>query len=144
MTLLVHFNRLEETGHEALEGWFREAAEAALLSGGPRSGELSVTFVTASEMGDLNRRYLKRDGPTDVIAFDLSGDAEILGDVYICPEEATRNALERNVDQGRELARLVIHGALHVLGHDHPESAGRESSPMFELQEELLRGLASD
>ncbi len=144
MTVFLYFNRLEEGPHSELEPLLRRAAEAALRSGGARDGEVSVTFVTPEQMRALNRRYLSREGSTDVIAFDLSDGESLLGDVYICPQVASTNAADRGEDERRELLRLVIHGTLHVLGHDHPEDAARESSHMFALQEELLRGLTGD
>lgn len=144
MAPLLHFNRIEEwPGLVEREAELRRAALAALSSRGEASGEVSFTFVSAAEIRELNRRYLSRDWPTDVIAFQLGESGELLGDVYIAPEVASSNATDRGEAHARELARLVIHGALHVVGFDHPEDADRESSPMFVLQEELLRSLTT-
>ncbi len=138
----LHFNRLGEwpvtRDSEAL---FRRVALAALESRGDRSGEVSYTFVSAEEIRRLNRDYLERDHPTDVIAFDLGDGGSLLGDVYICPEVAAANAADRGEPAQREMVRLVVHGSLHVTGLDHPEGPERESAPMFVLQEELLRSL---
>ena len=118
------------------------AARAALASHpGPNAGELSVSFVDDAEIAELNVRWLDRDGPTDVIAFSLGGPESVLGDVYVSVDTATANAAELQIATDEELLRLVIHGTLHVLGHEHPEGAGRESCDMYHLQEELLRGL---
>ena len=62
----------------------------------------------------------------------------MLGDVYIAPEVAADHATELEIEASEEVLRLVIHGVLHVLGHDHPEGEDRQSSAMFRLQEELL------
>ena len=119
------------------------AALAALESGaGATTGELSISFVDDAQIAELNARWLDRAGPTDVIAFSLGDPGSVLGDVYISVETARVNAAEREIAPGEELLRLVLHGTLHVLGHDHPEGAGRESSDMYLLQEELLRGLS--
>jgi probable rRNA maturation factor len=123
------------------EALLRRAALAALESRGERSGEVSYTFVSEEEIRGLNRDYLKRDHPTDVIAFDLGDGCSLLGDVYISPEVAAANAAGHGEPAHREIVRLVVHGALHVIGLDHPAGTERESTPMFVLQEELLRSL---
>lgn len=137
--IALHLNRTEEwEGIRGEEELLRRAAETALESAeGPLRGEVSVTCLPADEIARINREYLDRDGPTDVVAFDLGGD-ELLGDVYVCPEVAERVAREEGVELREELVRLVIHGVLHVLGHDHPEDDGRWESPMFRLQERLV------
>ncbi len=119
-----------------------EAALAALRTARPRlagsePGEVCVTLVSAESMRDLNRKYHGVDDSTDVLAFGL-GDDPLLGDIYISPEVAEISARELGVDPGEEIERLVIHGVLHLLGHDHPEGEERYASPMFELQERLL------
>ncbi len=120
----------------------RRAAMAALAAGGAgRHGELSITFVSDDEIAGLNREWLGREGPTDVIAFTLGDGEELVGDVYIAPEVAARNAGELGIGPRQEALRLVIHGTLHVLGHDHPEGEERYASAMYDLQEELLRAL---
>lgn len=144
--VVLHLNRTEEwEGVRGEEELLRRAAEAALASSdGPLRGEVSVTCLPADEIARINREYLDRDGPTDVIAFELGGD-ELLGDVYVCPEVAARAAREEGVELREELVRLVVHGVLHVLGHDHPEDDGRWESSMFRLQERLVaRALEPD
>jgi probable rRNA maturation factor len=140
---LVHVTRLEEWPDLAdLETEIRQAARAALRTGpfGP-GAELSVTFVPDAEIRELNHRYLGRDSATDVIAFRLGDGADLLGDIYIAPGLAGRNADELGVPRRQEILRLVVHGTLHAMGHEHPEDDSREDSEMFRLQEELLRGL---
>ena len=145
MPLAVHLNRLDEW--PALGGagdLLTEAARATVVAVSQLagedvpSGELSITLVEDREIRDLNLRYLERDRPTDVIAFDLGAGDSLLGDVYIAPDVAARNAASLGIDPLEELTRLVIHGVLHVLGHEHPEDESRDTSEMFRLQEELL------
>lgn len=103
--------------------------------------EVSVTFQDDEAIRTLNRWYLGRDHPTDVLAFALgAGPAGhgVVGDIYIGVDRARDQARERDIPVRDELLRLVVHGVLHVLGHDHPEGPERESSPMFRRQEELL------
>lgn len=142
--IAVHLNRVD--AWDALRGLdeaLLAAAHAALDSSDhPAEGEVSITFVADDEMRELNRTYLGRDRPTDVIAFELGEPDRLLGDVYISPEQALRAAAEEGEWPRTEFIRLVVHGTLHVLGHDHPEGADRWESPMFELQERLVHGLA--
>jgi len=87
----------------------------------------------------MNRLHLGHAGPTDVISFGFRDPAgAVIGDVYICPEIASANAKLHGVPVREELMRLVVHGALHVLGHEHPEGESRMRSPMWKRQERLL------
>lgn len=135
----LHLNRTDEwEGVRGEEELLRRAARTALeTADGPRRGEVSVTCLPADEIARINREYLDRDRPTDVVAFQL-GDDDLLGDVYVCPDVAAASAREAGVELREELVRLVVHGVLHVLGHDHPEDEGRWDSPMFRLQERLV------
>jgi probable rRNA maturation factor len=63
------------------------------------------------------------------------------GDVYLCPEVARENARRHGVPVREEVARLVVHGTLHVLGHEHPEDDTRTRSAMWRRQERLLARL---
>lgn len=143
MALTLHLNRAGEWPETAgAERRLRRAAlEALRTRDPPPDGEVSITFVSEGEIRQLNRRYLEQDRPTDVIAFDLGEEDRLLGDVYIAPGVARRSAAEAGVSPAREVLRLVVHGMLHLLGHEHPEDDGRYGSDMFHLQEELLRRL---
>ncbi len=108
-----------------------------------RAAELSFTFVTPPAMAGLNRRHLGHRGPTDIITFELAPvpGAPRSGDVYVCPDVARENARRHGVPVREEVARLVVHGTLHVLGRVHPEDEGRTASPMWRRQEQLLARL---
>ena len=103
--------------------------------------EISLALLADSEMQELNLRHLGKDSTTDVISFSLGGEGRVVGDVYVGFEQAMRQAEELGIEVGEELARLAIHGTLHVLGYDHPEGPERSKSPMFQIQEQLLRDL---
>ena len=98
------------------------------LAGEGAAGELSISFVTEQEMADLHVRYMHEDGPTVVLSFP-QGDDGLLGDVVICPAFAARN----NDDLDAELRLLVVHGILHLLGHDH--EGDHERAEMWAKQE---------
>ncbi len=109
-------------------------AEACLRGEGAARAELSVSFVDEAEMAELHERYLGEPGPTDVLAFPLDEVDEegtrLLGDVVICPAVAARN---NPADPAGELRLLLVHGILHLLGHDHEEEG--ERARMWALQE---------
>lgn len=111
---------------------------------GYREGELSILLVDDKEIEGLNRRYLHRDGPTNVMAFSMREremselHPEILGDIVVSLETAKRQAIESEIDFKEMLARLLIHGLLHLLGYDH-EGSEKEAREMLQKEEELLR-----
>lgn len=137
----VHVNRAGAWEEElpGLEDELRRAVRLTLEAAGKgMSGELSLTLADETEIARLNREWLDREGATDVLAFEMGGEGDLLGDVYLCPAVARRAAGEEGIPFREELVRLAVHGTLHVLGHDHPEEGDRWSSPMFRLQEELV------
>ncbi|WP_116998893.1 rRNA maturation RNase YbeY [Desertimonas flava] len=99
-----------------------------------RRGELTLTFIERDEMAALNAEHMGKSGPTDVLSFPLDDDTDadalagadvpvLLGDVVICPAVAAEQAADHAGTLDDELALLVVHGILHVLGHDHAEPA---------------------
>jgi probable rRNA maturation factor len=92
------------------------------LEGEGASGELSLSFVELDQMAELHERFMGEAGPTDVLAFPM-GEDDLLGDVVICPVYAATN----NPDVTAELRLLVVHGVLHLLGHDHEDEADRRA-----------------
>ncbi len=117
---------------------------AAVLTAqhGDVAAEVGLTFIDVDEMTDLNIAHMQGVGPTDVLAFPIDGVAAagrvpfgqptMLGDIVICPEVAAK-APQPLPD---ELALLVVHGALHLLGHDHGEPD--EAAVMQSLEVEML------
>lgn len=123
-------------------GRIADLARFVLRAERVRDALLSITFVSSAAIARLNRRHLGHAGPTDVISFGLTPPVAqrtmALGDVYIAPDVARRNARAHGCGVREETARLVVHGVLHVLGHDHPEGEDRTVSPMWRRQERLL------
>ena len=106
---------------------------------------ISIAFVGRQSIAAYNERYLGHKGVTDVISFGFASGGEpaaIIGDIYICPDVARSNARAQGVSATEELLRLVVHGTLHVLGHDHPTGEARTRSPMWRKQERILARLS--
>lgn len=113
--------------------------------GAPAGMELSILCVEPAVIARLNARHLGVDAATDVLAFpidppgaDPGGPPRILGDVVVCPDVAAEQAAARGRPLQDELDLLVVHGVLHLLGHDHADSAERDA--MFTLTDRLLAG----
>ncbi len=101
----------------------REAIDLArrVLTGERRMrAEITIVFVTDRRMTHLNREYLGHRHTTDVMSFPLSGSGAktLEGEVYINLDQARRQAREYNVSIRSEVARLIIHGILHLAGYD--------------------------
>jgi probable rRNA maturation factor len=118
-------------------------AVATVLRGERRDALVSVTFLGRDAMRRLNAEHTGRDRPTDVLSFELTDPAgRTVGDVYICPWVAAREARARGIPPRQELLRLVVHGTLHALGREHPEGEGRTTSAMWRRQERYVDALA--
>lgn len=118
----------------------RRALGETLRREGRTRGEFSVTFVGDAEMSSMHERYLGRSDVTDVLSFALHEDGEDpFGDVYVGLAQAHRQAAEAGAEPEEELVRLAVHGALHVLGYDHPDGPERTASEMFRVQEAVTK-----
>jgi probable rRNA maturation factor len=123
-------------------GFVRRVVEA-VLRGERRHALISVTFVGRDAMRRLNAEHKGHDWPTDVLTFALRDpDGTAVGDVYVCPWVAEREARARGIPPREELIRLVVHGTLHALGRDHPEGEHRTRSAMWRRQERYVEALA--
>jgi len=113
--------------------WEALVADVLFAEGlGDRLVEVHLHFVDEPSIEVLNRDHMNGSGPTDVLAFPVDDPAEVpvdvpvlLGDVVVCPSVAARQAPEHAGDYHAELALLVVHGVLHLLGDNHadPEQA---------------------
>ena len=124
-------------GFPEAERWAAVAGRA-LAGEGVAAGRLDLVFVDPDDMAELNARHLGGDGPTDVLSFPLDADQLVdgasppeipggpplhLGDVVVCPAVAAAQAPGHCGSVDAELTLLIVHGVLHVLGHDHAEPA---------------------
>jgi probable rRNA maturation factor len=128
------------------EWWLRRAAEATLLRQGREEAALVIVITDDREVQELNRLYLGRDAPTDVLAFPVGGgderfisapeDEAYLGDLLISYPQAKTQAAAFGHSLRDELSLLVIHGVLHLLGYDDQDE--QERAAMWAIQEEIL------
>jgi probable rRNA maturation factor len=141
--------------------WVRLARDVLDAEGVGGDVEMSMLFVDEPAMAELNRRFLGSEGPTDVLAFPIDEDIIeagrspdsggpgpgtlgqeasevpiVLGDVVLCPAVAQRQAPEHAGTYDDEMALLVVHGILHLLGMDHAED--NQAEAMERRERELL------
>ncbi len=106
-------------------------------------GIVEVNLIGDSEMTKLNFQFRGKKYPTDVLSFPWSDDnfvpSPYLGQIYICPPQIKRQAKELGIAVKTEFARMLVHGLLHLAGHEHGEVA--EAKKMFGLQESILKNL---
>lgn len=110
---------------------------------------ISLTLIDENKMQSLNNEYRKKDSPTDVLTLAYPEEEKVndefidLGDIFICPSVAKKQALEYKHPFDRELVFLFIHGILHTLGYDHVNSE-TEANKMFQIQNEILNSIDYD
>lgn len=124
----------------------RLATRALLSEGAPAAAEMGLAISDDETVRGLNRRFRGVDEPTDVLSFGFpeAGEAFVsppdgvrrLGEVIVSFPTAERQALEAGRPLQAELARLVVHGVLHILGYDH--RTAREARAMRAREDELL------
>ena len=106
-------------------------------------GEISILIVDDPQIEELNRKYLNRQGPTNVIAFAMrEGEfpdltPNLLGDVVISTDTAAREAQNSAMSMERRFNELLVHGLLHLMGYDH-ETSEKEARIMEEKSKELM------
>lgn len=99
-------------------------------------GELSIRVTSAREMQALNRRFRRKNKPTDVLSFP-SSLPEGGGDIAIAEEIAADNARKLGHSLNTELKILILHGLLHLAGYDHEADKGEMTAREAELRQEL-------
>ncbi len=120
----------------------KKAVETALRGLVASKRELSVLLTGDEEIRELNSRFRKKDVPTDVLSFPID-DEVLLGDVVVSVDTARRQAHSYGVGLAEEAARLLIHGALHLVGYEHV-NGGRQAAKMKRKEEETLRELRGE
>jgi probable rRNA maturation factor len=153
----------EQTDHPvAVDRWSALARSVLEAEGVVGETEVSLLFVDEATIAALNSRFLGKEDPTDVLAFPIEEEAGrggrspdeggtgpgpgpddadeagllMLGDVVICPSVAARNAVDHGLTFDDEIALLVVHGVLHLMGMDH--EADEEAERMERREQQLL------
>jgi probable rRNA maturation factor len=131
------------------EDWLRLIAGRVLAAEGVTSAEIGIVITGDRAVQTLNRNYRGEDAPTDVLSFALTEDAQDfvlppdavsrLGEVVVSFPTARRQAQQAGRPVAEEMAHLVVHGILHLLGYDHAQEA--EERAMRAREEALLAAL---
>jgi probable rRNA maturation factor len=130
--------------HRISKKKIRQTASVILNALGYPDAELSILIVDDQQIAQLNRQYLNREGPTNVIAFSMRQGQfsdiapNLLGDVVISADNAHREAQNAGISMQTRFNQLLIHGTLHLLGYDH-ENTEAEARKMEEKNNELLK-----
>jgi probable rRNA maturation factor len=107
--------------------------------------EISITFVDDAIIQSINKQYLKRDKPTNVISFPMQEgecagiNADVLGDIVISAQTVARDALEGDLTLEEGIIFLLIHGFLHLTGYNHENTSRANASRMRKREKELFR-----
>ncbi|MFN9215076.1 MAG: rRNA maturation RNase YbeY, partial [Gemmatimonadota bacterium] len=116
--------------------YLREILEHDIVIGVGPAGTGKTYLAVAAAVDFLHKKRVRK------IVLARPAELEgLVGDIYVCPAVAAAHAARFGCGVREETARLVVHGTLHVLGHDHPVGPTREASPMWRRQERLLRRL---
>ena len=134
------FNKTEE---KIDKSFVRKVVKHTLNKMEAEKSEVNIIYVGLEEIHEINKTYRNVDRPTDVISFALEDtedvtvyEERVLGDIYICLDKVHEQAKEYGHTEIREMAFLIVHGLLHLLGYDH--MIKEEEKIMFGLQEEIL------
>lgn len=112
-----------------------QSVEKALKGHKVKHARIDVILLTDRRIRTLNKQYLQHDYATDVLTFPLD-EQPLYGEIYVSLETARRQANEYGVTVVNELARLAVHGALHLLGYDDADPADRQT--MHELENKYI------
>ena len=140
---MMQYQINDEFGYSEDYDYLDSLIERVLTREKATDSVFSIIFVDNEKIHELNKQFRGVDRPTDVISFAFE-DAEeeflstirVLGDIYISIPKMQEQAKEYGHSEKRELAFLVVHGLLHLLGYDHQTE--EEEKVMFQIQEEML------
>lgn len=123
-------HRKYRISHKRVEGYVQRVT-------GVRKSDISVIFVDSRYCKSINKKYLNHNSETDVISFTIETKPVLEGEIYINLDQAKKQAEEFGVNFSNEVARLVVHGALHLIGYD--DKTKRDRQRMNLVQERHVR-----
>lgn len=131
--------------HVIGEGFVRQIVAQTLLHEGAGGGlSLSVVFIGKRKIKSWNLKYHGKDAPTDILSFRESREFphqsdgnEFIGEIFLCPDVIKKNADTAKISFKKELAHIIIHGVLHLLGYDH-ERGRNEYLKMHSIEEKIM------
>ena len=126
-------NDFQLKGHKKYTDWINRVIDYRQA----QLGQLSYIFCDDGYLGEINLQYLKHNTFTDIITFDYSTGTDISGDIFISTERVFDNAKKYEVDFENELRRVMVHGVLHLLGHD--DKTKEQKATMREQEDELIK-----
>ena len=143
MWLVMSIGIFNKTEEKIDKSFVRKVVKHTLKKMEAEKSEVNIIFVGLEEIHEINKTYRNVDRPTDVISFALEDtddvtvyEERVLGDIYICLDKVHEQAKEYGHTEIREMAFLIVHGLLHLLGYDH--MIKEEEKIMFGLPEEIL------
>lgn len=116
-----------------IKQWIKQVIEAK----GKKTGNITYIFCDDEYLLEVNKQYLQHDYYTDVITFDYVENDLISGDIFISTDRVSENALAFGSSETEELHRVIIHGALHLLGLK--DKSEKEASQMRQAENEALK-----
>src|SRR5688572_23312777 len=142
---MIFIERIETLPPDIPDGLVEKAAGAALRhQSAPDNADLTIVLTDDAQLHKLNHDYLGVDAPTDVLSFpseqtDPQSGSRYLGDILISVPRAALQAARAGHPVEAEVQLLVVHGVLHLLGHDHADAD--EKARMWQAQSEILSQL---
>lgn len=145
--MIINFNDFTNEEMKNIQKVYSVAEKELLLS---NEMEVNLVIVSPETIKEMNNEYRQVDRVTDVLSFpmldnidDLNKECDAIlgevniGDIYICRERATEQAIEYKHSLKREICFLALHGLLHLLGYDHIKK--EDEQIMFQLQDKILQ-----
>lgn len=139
LELIIQDNVLTE--HTPTAAQFKLWLDTALshIPNAPNAGEITVCILSIDESARLNETYRQKTGPTNVLSFSYDESDFFTGDLAVCADLVKQEALEQNKAITAHWAHLMIHGVLHLMGHDHIDP--NEADTMESLERTILAEL---
>ena len=119
--------------------FLKKIAEKVLKEEKIENKDLSIVLIDSKKITELNKKYRNKNFPTDVLSFPGEMKFGTIGEIFICMQEARKNSKKYKVSEKKELARIMIHGILHLLGYDHEKD--KSNSEEMKRKEEFYLSL---